>query len=68
MPFFFVNGCLTVIWEEPEDVMGHMLQHLQELIEDAQAYGWRSVRDYNAGWLQQLEQERELPGVMELRS
>ena len=58
----FVNGNLTVMGEEMGEeidiVKGHMLQHLQKLMGDAEAYGWSSVRDYHAAWLQQLEQER----------
>ena len=33
-----------------------MLHHLQELMEDAEAYGWKSVHSYHPAWLQQLVQ------------
>ena len=35
-----------------------MLQHMQELMEDAEVYGWRVVTDYHAAWLLQIEQGR----------
>ena len=53
-----INGYLTVMGEETDFVKGHMLWHLQELMEDAEAYGWRSVKNYHSVWLQQLEQGR----------
>ena len=31
---------------------------MQELMEDADMYGWRVVRDYHAAWLQKIEQGR----------
>ena len=40
----FINGYLIVLAEESEDTKAHMLQHLQELLEDSERYGWRSVR------------------------
>ena len=36
----FVNGYLTIKGEKTEEVKGHMLQHLQDLMEDAEAYSW----------------------------
>ena len=39
-----------------------MLIHFQELMEDADMYGWRAVVDYHAGWLQHLEQGRAACG------
>ena len=36
----------------------YMLEHLQELMEDVETYGWKVVRDYHAAWLQLLEQGR----------
>ena len=50
----FDNRYLTVMAEEPEEVKSHMLWHLQELMEDAIAYGWMCVRLYQAARLQQL--------------
>ena len=43
----FVNGYLMVMGEEAAVIKGHMLWHLQELMEDAEAYGLRSMRDYH---------------------
>ena len=54
----FINGYLTVLVEYTEEVKGHMLWHLQELMEDAEFYGWRSVRDYHVAWLLKFEQGR----------
>ena len=33
-----------------------MLEHLQELMEDVEVYGWRTVRENHAAWLQLMEQ------------
>ena len=52
----FANGYLTVLAEEAEDIKPFLLQHLQELMEDAKIYIWRAVRDYPAAWLQNIEQ------------
>ena len=54
----FAKGYLTVMAEEAEVVKSHMLWHLQELMEDAEAYSWTCIRSYHAAWLQQLEQGR----------
>ena len=35
-----------------------MLRYLQELMEDSEVYGWETVRDYLAAWLQFIEQGR----------
>ena len=48
----FVNGYLTVMVDESEELKPHMLRHLQELIGDDKAYGWESVLSYHAAWLQ----------------
>ena len=52
----FVNGYLTVLSEESEDNKPILLQHLQELMENSGIYGWKTVRDFHAAWLQQIEQ------------
>ena len=52
----FVNGYLGVMAGETEQVKASMLLHLQELMEDADTYGWEAVRIYHAAWLQFLEQ------------
>ena len=49
----FVNGYLTVMAEELEEVKSHMLRHLQELMADEKAYGWTCIISYHAAWLQQ---------------
>ena len=40
-------------------VKGYMLVHLQELFEDVEMYGCKSVREYHPTWLQLLEQGLE---------
>ena len=35
-----------------------MTWHFQECLENAEAYRWRSVKDYHSAWLQQLKQGR----------
>ena len=39
----FVNGCLTVMAGESDEVKHPMFQHLQELMEDSEVCGWESV-------------------------
>ena len=39
----FVNGYLTVMFREPPYVKALMLDHLQELMEDSEHYGWPVV-------------------------
>ena len=53
--FGFVYKWIFVCNTEESDInKALMLQHLQELIEDAEVYGWRVVRDYRAAWLHQI--------------
>ena len=52
----FINGYLSVLAEESDTSKTVMLQHLQELLEDTEVYGWRVVRGYHAVSLQQIEQ------------
>ena len=47
----FINGYLTVLGEESDEVRGYMFTHLQEVMEDTDVYGWRCVRIYHAAWL-----------------
>ena len=43
----FINGYITVMAKEPEHIKSRMLLHLQELMEDGEAYGqvesWRNI-------------------------
>ena len=54
----FSNGYLAIVAEENVAVKEYMLSHLQELFEDVEVYGWKSVKEYHAAWLQLLEQGR----------
>ena len=54
----FVSGYLTVIAGEKDQIKPYMIQHLQELIDDAESLVWEPVRAYYAVWLQQLEEGR----------
>ena len=54
----FVNGYLTGLGEESDEIKGFMLAHLQEVMEDADVYGWKCVRSYPLAWLQQIEQSQ----------
>ena len=51
-----VNGYLAVMAEESEEIKQLMPTHLQDLMEDGEAYGWSMVLSYHATWLQHLEQ------------
>ena len=53
----FVNGYNTVMAREPEHIKYMMLLHLQELMEDGEAYGCTAVYLYHLTWLQHLEQD-----------
>ena len=52
----FVNGYLSVMALESQQVKVRMLAHLQEMMEDGEAYGWPIVLSYHVAWLQHLEQ------------
>ena len=54
----FVNGYLAVVAVEHVAIQEYMMVHLQELMEDAEQYGWRVIREFHAAWLQLLEQGR----------
>ena len=54
----FVNGYLTVRLRELPHIQALVLDHLQELMEDGEHYGWPVVRAYHATWLQHIEQGR----------
>ena len=58
----FTNGYLSVLAEESDIHKTLMLQHLQELVEDSEVYGWSVVRDYHAAWIQQIEQGQAVLG------
>ena len=47
----FVNGYLMVVSEESKDIKAILLHHLQELTEDTEIYGWKTVRDFHTAWL-----------------
>ena len=40
----------------------YMYNHLQELMEEVETYGWKVVSDYHAAWLQLMEQGRATRG------
>ena len=44
--------------EERDQVKPYMIEHLQELMEDVESYGWEPLRAYHAAWFQKMEQER----------
>ena len=51
----FVNGYISVMAMEMEQVKVRMLSHLQEMMEDGEAYGWPAILSYDAAWLQHFE-------------
>ena len=51
----FVNGYLSVMAMEMEQVKVRMLNHLQEMMEDREAYVWPAILFYHVAWLQHLE-------------
>ena len=54
----FVSGFPAMMEKENEAIQLLMARHLQELMADAELYGWDPVRSYHAVWLQQLENNR----------
>ena len=61
---FFVNGYFAVMAEESDEIEQLMLAHLQELMEDREAYGWSVVLSYHVAWLHHLEQGGPHGGTM----
>ena len=47
---------VMTICMEMEQGMVRMLNHLQEMIEDGEAYSWHAGLSYHVAWLQHLEQ------------
>ena len=47
----FVQGYLTVMNTQTPDIKKQMNDHLQDLMEDGEAYGWPVVRDFHSTWL-----------------
>ena len=37
----FDNSYLMILGEEPEEIKGYMLTHLQEIMEYIETYGWK---------------------------
>ena len=52
----FMNGYLSVMALESQDIKPRMLTHLQEIMEDGEACGWPVIQSYHVAWLQHLEQ------------
>ena len=59
----FVHGYLIVVNSEMDtQVKAQMSQHLEDLIEDMDLYGWDKVCPFHAAWQNQLEQGRSTWG------
>ena len=43
---------------QPQDTIALMDSHLEDLMEDGEAYGWPVVRDFHSTWLQHIEMGR----------
>lgn len=54
----FVFGFMCIIRKTKSPDKELMLNHLQELMEDAVTYGWESVRNYHSIILQHMEMKR----------
>ena len=50
-----MSGYLAVLETVKPTHKPLMTKHLEELMADAELYGWESVRAYHAVWLQQIE-------------
>ena len=51
----FVQGYLIVMDSQPQDTKECMNSHLQDPMEDGEAYRWPVVRDFHCTWLQHIE-------------
>ena len=58
----FVCGYLIVVILEDIQVKAQITQHLEELMEDTDLYGWERVCHMHSAWLNQLKQDAH--GVM----
>ena len=58
----FVDRYITVMSIESPHIKVLMLNHLQELREEGEHYGWPVVSVYHAAWLQHVEQGWEAWG------
>ena len=54
----FVEGYMTIMDMQPKCARKHMWVHLRDLMQDAQCFGWSSVRTFHGVWLQHIEQGR----------
>ena len=55
----FVWGYLIVVnYEMANQIKAQMTQHLEELMENTDLYGWENVCTFHAAWLNMLEQGR----------
>ena len=52
----FIKGYHFEMALQPESTKPRILTHLQEMMEDGEAYMWPIVRSYHAAWLQHMEQ------------
>ena len=52
----FVKGFLTIMSLQKDALRIKMGDHLQEMMEDGETFGWPMVGAYHAVWLQYLEQ------------
>ena len=50
----FVQGYLIIMKDEEEAIKDKMATHLEELICNAQLYGWEGVRAFHGVWFNQL--------------
>ena len=50
----FVSGYLIVMDSQHQDTKAFLDSHLQDIMEDVEAYGWPVVRDFHSTWLQHI--------------
>ena len=58
----FVRGYLMVLGTENARIKAHMSQHLEDLMEDSDLYGWTKVWLFHSAWLNQIQQGRSFWG------
>ena len=56
----FVREYLIVMDSQTQNIKTLMESHLQDLMEDREAYGWLVVRNFHSTWLQYIEMGRVL--------
>ena len=59
---FVMEYRLVLGMEKHTRIKAHMSQHLEDLMEDSDLYGWTKVWLFHSAWLNQIQQGRSFWG------